>query len=187
MSSSDSCSRETSSDDPEGGGGGGGRTGSCLEGNGLTVHFKEKAFKKTIFLCCGVLKSHIKHTLPPVKQLLYFFTTLRSIKALTVGVITKSRVKEDAGFLLGLLGHFDCQVQILNPLPHLHFRAETINTQSDLTQTERQKVLCIHSIDRETIKKIGKCTQLNKIHNSVFMHSDVEMLYIKHLAVHDMN
>lgn len=64
---------------------------------------------------------------------------------------------------------------------------KTINTQSDLTQTERQKVLCIYSIDRETIKKIGKCTQLNKIRNSVFMHSDVEMLYIKHLAVHDMN
>lgn len=100
-----------------------------------------------------MLKSHITHTSPPVKQLLYFFITLRSIKALTVGVIAKSRVKEDAGFLLGLLGHFDCQVQILNPLPHLHFRAETINTQSDLTQTQRPQ-FCAYTVQiEETIKK----------------------------------
>lgn len=56
---------------------------------------------------------------------------LRSIEALTVGVIAESSIEEDAGFLLRLLGHVDSQVQILNPLPHLHFRAETINMQTE--------------------------------------------------------
>lgn len=44
---------------------------------------------------------------------------------LTVGVIAQSRVEEDAGLLLGLLGHVDGHVQVLDPLPHLHLGAGT--------------------------------------------------------------
>lgn len=49
-------------------------------------------------------------------------------KALTVGVVAESSIREDAGFLLRLLGHVDGQVQVLNPLPHLHFRAKNHRT-----------------------------------------------------------
>lgn len=56
---------------------------------------------------------------------------------LTVGVIAESSVQEDAGLLLGLLGQVNSQVQILDPLPHLHFRAEVTNTQRDDRMTVR--------------------------------------------------
>lgn len=52
----------------------------------------------------------------------------RSTESLTVGVIAESRVKEDAGLLLRLLGYVNSHVQVLNPLPHLHLRAEIPNT-----------------------------------------------------------
>lgn len=56
---------------------------------------------------------------------------------LTVRVITQSRVKKDAGLLLGLLGHVNSHVQVLDPLPHLHFGAEITNIQTELMHTLR--------------------------------------------------
>lgn len=40
-------------------------------------------------------------------------------------MIAQSWVEEDAGLLLGLLGHVDGHVQVLDPLPHLHLGAGT--------------------------------------------------------------
>lgn len=43
-------------------------------------------------------------------------------------MIAQSWVEEDAGLLLGLLGHVDGHVQVLDPLPHLHLGAGTTKT-----------------------------------------------------------
>lgn len=43
-------------------------------------------------------------------------------------MIAQSWVEEDAGLLLGLLGHVDGHVQVLDPLPHLHLGAGATKT-----------------------------------------------------------
>ncbi len=102
MSSSDSCSRETSSDDPEGGRKGeeAGQGVVWRKGINCTFECTRIKLKKTLFQQRRtVAQSTSVHSVSTAVTL-HLHTTLRSADALTVGVIPKSCVEEDAGFLL---------------------------------------------------------------------------------------
>lgn len=51
---------------------------------------------------------------------------------LTVGVITQSGIQKDTGLVLRRPNHVDSNVQVLNPLPHLHLGAEITHTHTHL-------------------------------------------------------
>jgi len=138
MSSSDSCSRETSSDDPEGGGSrrrdrklfgreGMNLTFECivnihLRKNLLSFFFKEERKSTSAAVGC-ILREQWGR------------------EALTVGVVADFCIEEDGGLLLGLLGQFNSHVHVLNPLPHLHFRTAI---------PDRTTFMCIYSIERRS-------------------------------------